>query len=114
MDAALVRKGAVADVRRMVVVLQVDDFRDKMSERSQFAQLFSADNLAVHLELQIGDDGGQVGIADAFTVTVDGALHLSASAAHGRQRIGYAATAVVVAVYAQRFVEVAGNFTHDF
>ena len=42
-----------------------------------------------HLELQIGDDRDQVGVAAALAEAVDRALHLRAPARHGGQRVGH-------------------------
>ena len=54
-----------------------------------------------HLELEVGNDADQVGVAAALAVAVDGALHLRAAVAHCLQRVGDAGFAVVVRVNAE-------------
>jgi hypothetical protein len=51
------------------------------------------------LELEVGDDGEQVGIAGALAVTVDRSLHMGRrTGIDGRHRVGDRAPGVVVAV----------------
>ena len=54
-----------------------------------------------HLQLQVGDDREQVGVAHALADAVHGTLHLRGAGAHGRERVGHRATGVVVAVDAE-------------
>ena len=52
--------------------------------------------LVAHLELQIGEDGGQVNIAAALAYAVDGAVHLNHALLYGAECIGDCQAAVVV------------------
>ena len=65
------------------------------------AQVLVAGAVQTHLELQVGDNADQVGVATAFAIAVDGALHLGAAVTHRLQCIGYAGLAVVVGVDAE-------------
>ena len=50
------------------------------------------------LELQVGDDRGQVRVAAALAVAVDGALHLAGAGTNRGEGVGHAAARVVVGV----------------
>ena len=50
------------------------------------------------LELQVGHDRDQVGVAAALAVAVDRPLHVGGARGHAGQRVGHAAAGVVVAV----------------
>ena len=69
----------------------------------------------VLLELQVGDDRGEVGVAGALAEPVERALHVARPAAHGRHRVGDGAARVVVAVDADRDVlaDVGVDLAHD-
>jgi hypothetical protein len=101
MDAALVGEGGMAGVGLVIVVLQVGDFGDEARQTGQLAQAFVRQHRMAHLQLQIGQEGDQIGIADPLAVAVDGALHHRRAGTHRRQRIGHRAAAVVVAVHAE-------------
>ena len=55
----------------------------------------------VALELEVGDDGEEVGVAGALAVAVERALHVGGARVDGGQRVGHRAAGVVVAVDAQ-------------
>ena len=49
-----------------------------------------------HLELHIGNDGTQVGVAGAFAVAVYSALHLGSARLDSADGVGHAATGIIV------------------
>ena len=61
-------------------------------------QLLVADHVEAHLELQRGQDRGQVGVAAALAVAVDGALHQRRARFDRGERVGDRAAGVVVGV----------------
>ena len=65
------------------------------------------------LELEIGDDHRQVGVAAALAVAVDRALHVARAGAHRGQGVGHAAARVVVRVDAERVGHRARHLGHD-
>ena len=54
--------------------------------------------VVAQLQLEVGQDRGEVGVAAALAVAVHRALHQAGAALHGRQRVGDAAAGVVVGV----------------
>ncbi len=68
-----------------------------------------------HLQREVGDDGGQVAVAGALAEPVDRALHVAGPAADSGQRVGYAATGVVVQMHTDDDVvtEVVDHLTDD-
>ena len=89
----------------MLVGREVGHLGDKVRELGQAVPgCLPAGSCQTHLELQVGDDRAQVGVAAALAVAVDRALHLDRALAHRRQRVGHGAFAVVVGVDAERSV----------
>ena len=88
-----------------LVRLGVRQLPDEVRQLAQVAQLRRADDLVAHLQLQVGDDRAQVGVAAAFADAVDGALHLRRAVLHGDQTVGDAELRIVVAVDADRHLD---------
>ena len=67
------------------------------------------------LELQVGDDSGEVAVAGALAQAVQRALHVAGAGAHRGHRVGHRTARVVVAVDADDHVvaDVAVNVGHD-
>ena len=59
------------------------------------------------------DDAGEVAVAGAFAVTVDGALHMHGAGVQRGQGVGHAHAAVVVGVDAQAAVQPAEGGAGD-
>ena len=59
------------------------------------------------------DDAGQIAIAGAFAVTVDGALHMNRAGFERRQGVGHAEADVVVRVDADFAVQFADGDLRD-
>jgi hypothetical protein len=69
---------------------------------------FGGTHAFFQFEGDVGNDAGQVAIAGAFAVTVDGALHVRRAGFKRRQRVGHAQADVVVRVDA-RFLPLSGR-----
>jgi hypothetical protein len=65
------------------------------------------------LDLQVRDDGEDVGVAGALAVAVDGALHVRGAGVDGRHRVGDRAPGVVVAVDAHPGSSRVEDVAHD-
>ncbi len=109
-DAALMGKGRLPNVSQVLIRCEVGHLGHVMGHVEQVRQPPVWQALQPQLDLQVGDERAQVGVAAAFAVAVDGALHLDAAGAHRRDRVGHGAFAVVVGVDAQRVVD--GRFHH--
>ena len=99
--ASLVGEGRRADVGRESVHGQVGQFGDEPGRGGDLAQLMVLDDSNAHLELQVGDDRGQVGVAAALSVAVETALDLLDAGLYCGQRVGDGEVTVVVRVNAQ-------------
>ena len=97
--AALVGEGGAADERRAGEVRVVGNI---VHEIGEIAQLFEMrDHREAHLELEDGDDGGEVAVSGAFAVAVDGALDLGGAGFDGGDGVGDGEFAIVVGVDAE-------------
>ena len=109
-QAALVRERRRARVGMMVRHRQVARFGHELRHAGQVAQPLLAHARAAHLQLEVGDDGEQVGIAHAFAEPVHRALHLGYAGAHSGKRVRHSAARIVVAMDAQLL---AGQLARD-
>ena len=75
-QARLVREGVLADVRLRGVGRAVEQLVDEVRRLGQPREALGREHLAAHLQLQVGDDRDQVGVAGALADAVDRALHL--------------------------------------
>jgi hypothetical protein len=73
-----------------------------MRDLAQLAKLLAGNHVTAQLQLQIGDDGAQVGVAAAFADAVDGTLDLPGAVFDGDQAVRYGKLRVIVAVDSQR------------
>ena len=80
----------------------VEDLVDEVGGLGEPRELLVARAPVAHLQLQVGDDRDQVGVAGALAEAVDRALHLARADLDGRERVGDGALGVVVAVDAER------------
>ena len=114
MHAALVGERAVADVGLIVAHRQIRQLGDVARHRGQRLQILAADGGVAELQLQIRDDGHQVGVAAALAIAVDAALHVRASGFHRGDGIGHGDIAIVVRMDAEHAVEALANFRNHF
>ena len=108
--AALVRERAVADIRLIVAHRQIGQLGDEARHRGQVLQILAADGGVAELQLQIGDDRNQIGVAAALAVAVHAALHVRAAGFDGGDRVGHRDVGVVVRVDAEHAVEALADF----
>ena len=83
--AALVGERVAPDVGLIVVRREVQELVEEVRGRGQRVQLLGAHALVAELELQVGDQGRQVGVAAALAVAVLGALDLGRAGHDPRQ-----------------------------
>ena len=81
---------------------QVGHLADVVGDLRQARELLVADAVDAHLQLEVGDDADQVGVAAALAVAVDRALHLRAPASTAASDVGHRQVGVVVGVDAER------------
>ncbi len=95
------REGRDADVGLVGGGREVDDLGDGVRDAGHVGErALGQDGLAV-LELQRGDDGEQVGVADPLAVAVGGALDVRGARVDGGQGVGDGAAGVVLGVDAE-------------
>ena len=99
--APLVGKGALAHVGLIAVGAHVGQLIDKAGEFAEALEVGLTEAIYAHLELQIGDDGAEIGVAAALPHAVDGPLDLVAARLHRGQGVGHRQLGVVVGVDAQ-------------
>ena len=113
MHAAFVGESAVSDEGLVVGQRQVGQFGDEARHVGEADELVLADGGVAQLQLQIGDDGAEIGVAAALAVSVDAALHVRGAGFHGGQRVGHRHVGIVVGVDAQDAVEALAHFGED-
>ena len=101
MQAGLVRERARADVGLPAVRRHVGHLADGVRQPGRVAEPLGRDDLVAGLELEVRDDGEDVGVAGALAVAVHGALDVARAGLDRRQRVGDGAAGVVVAVDAE-------------
>ena len=72
-----------------------------------------ADGGVAHLQFEIGDDRGQIGVAAALAVAVDAALDVRETLLDGGQRVGDAEIGIVMRMDAEHAVEALANVGAD-
>ena len=97
----LVREGARADVGGARIDGHVHDLADRMADAGGLAEGLGGHELHAHLQLQIREQGDEVGVAGALPVAVHTALDVGDPGADGGDRVGDRAAGVVVGVGAQ-------------
>lgn len=82
-DASLMGEGGVADIRLVNRHVNVGDFADIPCGIRQRAEVVVTDALIPELQLQIRNDGAQVGVPASFTVSVHRSLYMPDTGLHG-------------------------------
>ena len=113
-DSAFVREGAAADVGLIVAHRQVGELGDKSRDSGQVHKLVAADGGVAEFQLEVRDDGRQVGTAAAFPVAVHGALDVRESGFYSGQRVSHGDIRIVVGVDAQDAVKALAHLGCDF
>ena len=91
-------EGVAADVGLGAVGRAVEQLVDEVRGLGEVRELLVGQHAAAHLQLQVGDDRDEVGVAGALPHPVHRALDLARADLDGGQRVGHAALGVVVAV----------------
>ena len=105
------RRGA--DVRLARGRRHVGDLRDGVGDPGRVAEPAGGEHLPTELDLEVGDDGEQVGVAGALAVAVDRALHVGGAGVDGREGVGHRTAGVVVAVDADADARGLDHVVHD-
>ena len=95
-------EGAGADVRLVGVGHEVHHLVDVVRDLGEPGELLVGDHVDAHLQLEVGDNAHQIGVAALIAVAVDAALHLRRALLQGGQAVGDGQVGVVVGVDAQR------------
>jgi len=96
-----VGKRRTAHVSQVLVWRQVGYFSHVMGKIEKLRQISIRYAGNAELQFQVRDDRTQVRVAAALAVPINGALHLDAALAHGRQRVSHSAFAVVMGMDAE-------------
>lgn len=77
MHAAFMCERRLAHKRQMFIGCDVGNFRNEMRKIIQLADISLGQTFIAHLKFKVSHDGNEVGIAAAFTDTIDRSLHLN-------------------------------------
>ena len=113
-NAALVCKRTLADEGLIVPKRQIRLLGDERAERGQARQPFATDRRVPVLQLEVGDDRGQVHVATAFAVAVHAALHVRGAGLDGGERVGDGQVRVVVGMDTDGAAKPLPHRGHDF
>lgn len=94
-------KGRQPHVGRVIIGGKVDNFTHVAAHFCEGCQLLWGDTVIAQFQLQIGNQGAQIGIAAAFAIAIDRSLHHSHPRLNRRKGIGYGCASIVVGVNAQ-------------
>jgi len=98
MYAALVGEGAAPHEGPGIERWDVGQFTDVIGEVGNVPKGLVGQAVPLHLQLQVGDDRDQIGVAATLAETVDRSLHHADAGPDRLDRIGHAEAAVVVCV----------------
>ena len=111
--AALVRKGAVADIRFAIGERHVGDDGHMARHVDDVRYWSGRQTLVVALDAKIGDDRRQVGVAAALAETDVGALDVPRTVLDSRHAVRHRHTGIVVRMDADRDREQAADLADD-
>ena len=94
-------EGALAHVRLIAVGTHVGGFIDEPGDLGEPLQVAGVQARQPHLQLEVGDDGAEVGVAAALAHAVDGPLDLAAPQFHRGDGVGHGQFRIVVGVDSQ-------------
>src|ERR1017187_6106712 len=112
--AALVGEGAFTDEGLVVAQRKVGQLGDEPADAGETGEFIGADGGVVELELEVGDDTSEIGVAAALAVAVHAALYVSGASFDSGQGVGDGEIAIVVDVDADDAVETRADFGDDF
>ena len=102
MQTSLMSKCTSTDIRCLRVHGAIQNFGDMITHCCQAIKTTFWQTLITQLQLQVRDNGCEVGIASALTQTIQRSLHVTSTAQHSSHRVGDGTTGVIVAVNADR------------
>src|SRR6267142_5367153 len=106
-------KGAVTYERRARIKRKVGDLTDEARRRAQLQQLIRTKNVVAEFQFQIGDHSAKVSVAATLAVPVDRSLDMDGPRRHGRERVGYSKFSIIVAMNAERQIDLFQNLASD-
>jgi hypothetical protein len=72
-------KGTLANIGEISMMGEVGKLGDEAGDLSDLSQLVVGDTIDSHFQLEVRDDGTEIGIAASFSVSINGAMdHLDA------------------------------------
>ena len=99
MNSALVGEGHLADEGVILWEIQVADGVNEPREMGEVGESIAIDGqLLFHLQQEVRDDVGEVGIAAAFSQSVEGTLDMARAFIHRGQGVGICHSPIVVGV----------------
>src|SRR6476660_4157219 len=98
MYSALMCEGAATDKCGTFVWNQIGNFVDVTAGTSQMFQAIACEAFHAELQLEVGNDRTEIGVATALTVAVDCPLDLGRTRFNGSDRIGHGKLAVIVSM----------------
>ena len=104
MNASLVRERGGPDVGGSNVRPQIGGVINEQGQVSKFREMLTAVCLGIHLDLEVGNDGGQVGVYISLSVSVHGALHHRGAFLHTSQADSYPHARIIVTMHSNRGV----------
>ena len=103
-EARLVGERTGPHIGRLRVQRPVEQFGDVVADGGEAREPALGEALESHLDLEVRDHGGEVGVAGALAEPVHAALHLTGTAADCSHGVRHGTTGVVVAVDRDRDV----------
>ena len=102
MDASLMGKGAIADIGKISWMGQVGELGHETGNLPDLFELVVGDAIDPHLQLEVRDDGTEIGIAAPLAVTIDGSLDHVDPFLDGKNGVGHSQFGVVMDMNAER------------
>jgi hypothetical protein len=112
-DTAFVGECRVAHVRLFIPQRQVRQFGYEARGRAEIGQTLATDNGMAELQLEIRNDGDQVCVSAALTISIDAALNVGDSRIDRRNGVGYGQVRIVMAVDAEFAIEARPDLRDD-
>ncbi len=97
-QSGLVRERRGPDIRSLGVEWTIQNLSNVIADRRETRQTTLRETRVSHLQLEIRDHGGEVGVSRALAETVQRALHVTHPCTHRCHGVGNRTTSVVVAM----------------
>ncbi len=115
MQASLVGKSRCTNIWRLRIERTVQHFGNKIAHRSEALQSRFWQAIKSHLQLQVWNHGGEIGVSRSLTKTIQCSLYVTSTALHCSKRVGNCATRVIMAMDSDGCIgsDVSLYFAHD-